>query len=511
MTAFWLFPLVFVLLYIRSSYRRRHFPPGPRGLPVIGNLHQIPAHKPWKQLKQWHDQYGPVVSIQVGRRTMIILGTYQAARELLEKRSKNYSSRPAIFSQLASNAPHTLFLPSGPQWRAHRRIFASFLSAGATERYRPLQDLESKQVMHELFSSHDFAGRFHRYSASLAFSLAYGKRVLTGAESDVREIERIVRELFATAMNPVAAFPILRHLPEFLAPWDKASRLLHQAQQRLFVKTTAAALRTRSWNWTVAAAGTKEAQKMDPAERAWVTGITFEAASDTTTLSLEFVVRACVVYPQAMRRVQTELDAVVGGGGGGGGGEGADLQMPHWDHLARLPYLHAFIREVYRMFPTSPAFGVFHTAQEADEYMGYTIPRGAAVVTNNHSLGFDAATFADPWTFRPERWIENPQLPSANFGYGRRICPGHHLAHNSIHVVTARLLWGYDITPVVADDQTLDPFDVTDGLLSRPSPFQACFSPRSARHRAVIEQEWQQCDKDIDVLLQRIGDIASSS
>lgn len=52
MTAFWLFPLVFVLLYIRSSYRRRHFPPGPHGLPVIGNLHQIPAHKPWKQLKQ---------------------------------------------------------------------------------------------------------------------------------------------------------------------------------------------------------------------------------------------------------------------------------------------------------------------------------------------------------------------------------------------------------------------------------------------------------------------------
>lgn len=161
------------------------------------------------------------------------------------------------------------------------------------------------------------------------------------------------------------------------------------------------------------------------------------------------------------------------------------------NYSSRLPHLHAFIREVYRILPdVAGVRRVPHGSGGGRIRTWATRSPGAVVVTNNHSLGFDAATFADPWTFRPKRWIENPQLPSANVGYGRRICPGHHLAHNSIHVVTARLLWGYDMAPVVADGQTLDPFDVNDGLLFRPSPFKACFFARSARHRAVIEQEW---------------------
>ncbi|OJJ45941.1 hypothetical protein ASPZODRAFT_152888 [Penicilliopsis zonata CBS 506.65] len=484
--------LLFLLLLPLYARKKSNLPPGPRGLPLIGNLHQIPAKQPWRRFRAWHKRYGPLVSIRFGQRQMIILGNYRIAQAFLDRRSKTYSSRPELFSQLGGGTPHTLFLPTGPRWRAHRRIHASFLASRQTTRYRPLQDVESRQVLAELLTSNDFAARFHRYSASLAFSLAYGRRIARGDEPEVQAIERIVRELFQ-AVNPVlAAFPLLSALPAWLAPWRRAAARLHDAQQQLFLALGATAMETPSWNWTLAASRTREAQAMSAAERAWVTGITFEAASDTTTLSLEFVIRACVLYPEAVRQVQEEISSIL---------RGDDL--PGWEDLDRLPRLDAFLLEVYRMFPTSPAFGAFHAAQEDDVYEGYSIPRGTAVVTNNHSLGFDEETFGDPWSFRPDRWLQDPTLPMSNFGYGRRICPGQHLAHSSIRLITARLLWGFDISGVPG--QSTDPHDITDGLLARPTPFEARFSPRSPQHKTRIEMAWQEAEKDVDVILRQIG------
>lgn len=41
-----------------TTRRRKRMPPGPMGLPWIGNKNQVPAIKPWRKFKEWNKQYG---------------------------------------------------------------------------------------------------------------------------------------------------------------------------------------------------------------------------------------------------------------------------------------------------------------------------------------------------------------------------------------------------------------------------------------------------------------------
>jgi hypothetical protein len=86
---------IFVLLAAKGNKDSRlPLPPGPRGLPIFGNMYQVAAEYPWKQQVAWTEKYGPVFSLKLGQRTVIVLGTFKSASDLLDKRSRIYSNRP---------------------------------------------------------------------------------------------------------------------------------------------------------------------------------------------------------------------------------------------------------------------------------------------------------------------------------------------------------------------------------------------------------------------------------
>ncbi|KAG6819022.1 hypothetical protein H0H93_016256 [Arthromyces matolae] len=82
---------------------RRAMPPGPLGIPFVGNIHQVPTVKPWLKWFEWSRQYGPVISYLLGSTPVIVLNTANAAWDLLEKRSEFYSSRPRSPSTFRSD------------------------------------------------------------------------------------------------------------------------------------------------------------------------------------------------------------------------------------------------------------------------------------------------------------------------------------------------------------------------------------------------------------------------
>ena len=109
----------------------------------------------------------------------------------------------------------------------------------------------------------------------------------------------------------------------------------------------------------------------------------------------------------------------------------------------------------------------------------------------------DPVMFPNPEQFRPERFIEttNPRLIDFDlpFGFGRRICPGMHLARNSIYVTVARILWAFDILPTLdsAGKPIIpDSMNYTDGFNSKPVTFDCRFIPRNEKVADCIKSEY---------------------
>ena len=88
--------LLAVVFEIKQRRRRAKLPPGPPRLPLIGNLHQAPTKSAWITFAEWVERYGPLVSADFGGTDVIIIGNYEIARDLLDKRGNIYSSRPRM-------------------------------------------------------------------------------------------------------------------------------------------------------------------------------------------------------------------------------------------------------------------------------------------------------------------------------------------------------------------------------------------------------------------------------
>ncbi len=82
------------LLYLSRRHRHVSFPPGPKGIPLLGNLWDVPIEYPWVTYARWTATYGDVLYLDIPGNPTIVINSAQAAMDLFEKRSGNYSDRP---------------------------------------------------------------------------------------------------------------------------------------------------------------------------------------------------------------------------------------------------------------------------------------------------------------------------------------------------------------------------------------------------------------------------------
>ena len=118
--------LLFILpkLFPLNLKTRKDLPPGPKGELWYGNSRQIPAQRPLVYFQQLNKEYGDVVYLQLGKTPTVVLGSAQAAWDLLEKRSSIYSSRPRFImgNELLSDNMRGLMAPTGDFWRRWRKV-----------------------------------------------------------------------------------------------------------------------------------------------------------------------------------------------------------------------------------------------------------------------------------------------------------------------------------------------------------------------------------------------------
>jgi cytochrome P450 len=220
-----------------------------------------------------------------------------------------------------------------------------------------------------------------------------------------------------------------------------------------------------------------------------------EAGSETTSSALNSVIKFLAAYPEVQRKAREELLSVVGN----------DRTPTYEDNL---PYIRAIGKEILRMRPVTN-IGTPHRTTENVIYKDMFIPKGTVISLNQYALHYDPSLYEDPETFNPGRYLGHPlkagvyvahpdpyQRDHFDFGAGRRICPGMHLAENSLEIVLAKLLWAFEILPPEGKEMDLSDEANEDGANTLPKPYRVRFVPRSAGAAEVVRREWRHAQKN---------------
>ncbi|KAF5355238.1 hypothetical protein D9758_005998 [Tetrapyrgos nigripes] len=451
------------------------------------------AKRPWpkayayRHFHEWSKEFGPLMTLRKGPSVSditVIISEYAATVDLLVKQGASTIDRPhwIAANQILSRNARIVTMSSGPNLRKFRKILNNFLSLRAVKSFAPLQMKAAKSMLFNIMDEPE-RHQWHAgtYAATLILTLTFGKRTPTDYRDPAVEATRRSRDRLFAAMIPgkymVEKYHWLKHVPFY------ASDLKEVRKQELFelnepvdtVRAEVAAGTALPSLTKYMLDNTKEFE-ITSEDISSVAGAMFGAGSSTTAIGISTAVMAAALFPDKLSKVQEELDSIVG-----------TEHPPTFDHDGMLPQLQAFILEVARWRPVLPG-GFPHRVTKDVRWQNYVIPAGAIIQGSHWSICRDPAVFPDGDAFKPERWLDangkvRKDMESYPYGFGRRICPGQHLANRSLFLTNALLFWTFDIVQT----ERIDDMAFTDELNPQPLPFNVDFRLRNGHTRAKLE------------------------
>ncbi|TDL15533.1 cytochrome P450 [Rickenella mellea] len=480
---------VILVSFVTSSSSRNPkrllLPPGPKGLPILGNLLDIPSDHYWLKFDEWIRQYGPVCTISLMGKKVILLGSPNVAADLFDRRSAIYSDRPrwVFASEILARNMHVGTVRVGDTHRRFRKAIHTGLQPKALSSYHPVEEKESRVFLKQVSQSPEkFRDHVKRYTAAVILGTMYGHQVTT-FDSD-RFAKRVFNSaaIFASSLAPgaflVDVLPWLQYIPSWIpgAGWKKKAAKWADDDRVLYTEMTEAARENAAKQPSFISEGLVENQYgVTEEELAYIGGTISQTPDTLMSVSSGFML-AMVRWPEVQRKAQEEIDRVVG-----------RSRFPVFADRANLPYTTAIVKETCRWRPVAP-LSVPHASTKDDEYMGYFIPKGTTVISSIWSIHRDPEVYPDPESFKPERFLdedgkekgteESKVLGHHLYGFGRRLCPGATMADHAVWLFAAHNLWALNMKRALDDNgkeiiPNVDPLSFTSGgEASHPLPFK---------------------------------------
>jgi cytochrome P450/nitrite reductase/ring-hydroxylating ferredoxin subunit len=461
--------------------------PGPKPLPLIGNLHQLNPTKAHLILEEWAARYGSIYQFWMGRRRIVATTEPALIEEVLRARPETFrrpENQDRIFSELGIKG---VFNAEGEVWRRQRKLSVAALAQRNLHRLFPNIQTVARRLKTRWERSAsagetlDVAEELERFTVDVTMLLVFGHDANTVEQGD----DVIQSEL------EVILPGISRRFFAFVPTWRYVQTPSDRRLKRALVNV-------RAWlGGLVAEARTrlktepKRAQKSSSFVEAMVTtrdenGRPFSddvimsnlltllvAGEDTTAFTLAWAIHQLCDSPQWTSEIRREADEIVG----------ATIVAGSHDIAGRLVCAGAVASETMRLRPVGPIS--FADANVNTSLGDYIVPKETAVLALLRPAALDRANFFDPLAFRPERWLDDsirPHNVSAYmpFGSGPRMCPGRSLALLEMKTLLSMLYKNFDVERVGASADVSELYGFT------MSPAGLRVRLRSRRNEAVV-------------------------
>lgn len=454
-----LFVSCFLIFF--SSRKRLNLPPGPPGPPIVGNLFQVArSGKPFFQyLREAIAIYGPILTLRMGTRTMIVISSAELAHEALIEKGQVFASRPR------ENATRTIFSCNkftvnaalyGPVWRSLRRnMVQNMLSAARLKEFRRAREVAMDRLVDRIraeAAANDGLVWVLRNSRFAVFCILLA--MCFGIEMDAEMIER-VDNMMKTVL--IILDPRIDDYLPILRPLFSKQRKRVQEVRKEQIETLVPLIEKRrnaiqnpgsdptaaSFSYLDTLFDLKiEGRKSSPSDAEIVTLCSefLNGGTDTTATAIEWAIGRLIENPKMQTRLYDEIRTTVG-----------DKTVDDKD-VENMPYLAAFIKELLRRHPPT-YFSLTHAVTEPAKLGGYDVPTDANVEIWLPGISDDPKIWSEPDKFDPDRFFlgkEEADITGVKgvrmmpFGIGRRICPGLGMATLHVNLMVARMVQEFE-------------------------------------------------------------------
>ncbi|KAF8597611.1 cytochrome P450 [Ceratobasidium sp. AG-I] len=489
---------------------------------------QLLLQAPWRGIllaETYKPQYGDVIYLSTPFKANVVLNSLEMVSEVLEKHSAMTSDRPrnVMLNELAGLNRSVAFRNHDERHRKSRRVMASALHPAAARSYADLHTANSAFFLNNIMSRlrGDIRTGASREGGENRISDGNGQGDCEALVASIRDTigrfimrmtyGHVVREndLFLAIANEVVFFitvgfarhywvndfPILQYIPE----WFPGASFRREAQFRNDQRSYATEEtfrpvvrdvhqgtieRSSYSSKLLELKGGINASEEDVELVKWTASSMFTAGSTTTTALVYTFIFGMSIRPSIAARVQEEIDAQIGRD-----------RLPELHDRDVLPYTDAVLQEVIRFYPVFP-LGLEHCATEDMKVRGYTIRKGTTIEANIWAIMRDPKSYPNPHVFDPTRFLTptpNPDPRRFLFGFGRRVCPGQHVANNGAFTLAAAFM---SVFKVVAGDDTMKEVEKCGREVWRmftpfgpfePMPFKCTITPRDEAAVTILE------------------------
>ncbi|XP_069831992.1 cytochrome P450 2K1-like [Dendropsophus ebraccatus] len=472
------------VLYKEKEDVPQNYPPGPKPLPIIGNIFDLDVHKPYLSFQELAKKYGPVFSIKIGVQKIVVLCGYDTVREALINHAEEFADRPDLPAFIEATRQNGVIFTNGNNWKTMRRFTVSTLRDFGMGK-RTLEDKinEESSYLVEIFKSYkgepfDNTMILNASVANIIVSIILNHRF----DYDDPKLQRlmiIVMNNLETLGSPMAllynAFPsLMRWLPGS----HKSIRPTVD-ELRLFVKEVFTKQRDQldvnDQRNLIDCFLVKQKEEKPHAEVYFhdenLTTLVLELFAggiETTATTLRWGLLLMMKYPDVQKNVQKEIEMVFGSA------------EPQQVHRQQMPYTDAVIHEIQRFANVVPMNLPHQTSQDVT-LQGFFIPKGTHIIPSLTSVLRDPKYFKKPDNFHPQHFLD----PDGNFvnneaflpfSAGRRSCAGENLAKMELFLFFTKLLQNF--TFKAPEGAKLDLTSAV-GLTTPPQKHQICAIPRN--------------------------------